>query len=231
MKDIVLHTPWDMGGQDAIRALADADIEDLFPCMDPSKGFDLICPSGGGKIVCIKDGSRDVEEDTTAIDNGAAQTSTIGCDVEEDLEPDLEDFAGSKLKRLSVNETDLVGNMEMQNSKRQSPWISINGGDIDVAPRSSVKHKASVLWLYSDPLSQRHSLDRLKRVQGYSHYNDNLIATANMDPTFWDPSISIDDPIATILCCRNVCNLAICQVRDILHNGKHMDLIPYTEED
>ena len=52
--------------------MAEAGIEDPFPAMIAGKGFDLLCPFGDGKIVCIKDGGADEDKNDESGGGAAA---------------------------------------------------------------------------------------------------------------------------------------------------------------
>ena len=205
--------------------------------MIAGKGFDLLCPFGDGKIVCIKDGGADEDKNdesgggAAAVDNSGGEQEKEPAD--EELEADIEDLAGSELERLTFSLPVTHSNTANvdTSSQKHEPWVCIDGEDIKKAPQTLVKHKASILRLYSDPLSQRHSLDRLKQVRGYSRYNDNSNAIVNSDPTFGEPSMSVDDPVATLIHCESKAFLATCQIKDILLNGCRQDSIQYTDVD
>ena len=82
-------------------------------------------------------------------------------DQPEDVQPDLDDVASE------------VGALHPSQDAKFNAWVSV-GQD---ATFSQKVHKASILCRYSSPLTIVESKDHLRRVQGYSHYNETEVFT------------------------------------------------------
>ena len=171
----------------------------------------------------------DDEEEEDVVENNisSAAEGQRHLPSDEELEPDIEDHAATKLQRIEVDAAESTVTRKL----KHEVWVSIDGGDISEAAQNSVKHKATILRLYSNPMSVQNSLDRLKQVRGYSRYNNISTAIINTDPTYGKPCISIDDPIVTLLRCETRVYLAIAQIKDIVLNGSHCDSIQYSDID
>ena len=142
-------------------------------------------------------------------------------EIPPDIEPDCEDLLGTEPPASSDN---LIV-MEYGNRKH-SAWINITGGDVSEGGNTDNKHKASILRLYSDPMSLKGSCDRLKRVRGYSRY-EMPSNTMNTDPTLGTDLVVIDDPIIVLIECKQRAFMCIVKIVDILVGVTHVDSVEY----
>ena len=91
--------------------------------MNDGEGFDLMCPFGNWKYVCIKDSSVDDEEEEDVVENNisSAAEGQRHLPSDEELEPDIEDHAATKLQRIEAQSVDSLRYI----SKEHAPSSSI----------------------------------------------------------------------------------------------------------
>lgn len=162
VQNVVLGGSWAVGFRVAETELTDAQFPSPFDIMKNMGGYDIMCPFGSGKMALVDgrlsagecdetDEERD-EPQVTVQDKPAAPNPKDGTEIE----PDLDDVAGT---------AELTESITLQPLEA---WISIDESD----PSKSKKiHKASILQLYSSPLTISDSKDWLKCVHGFSQYN------------------------------------------------------------
>jgi hypothetical protein len=133
VQNVVLGGSWSAGFRVAETELADAQFPSPFKNMKNPGGYDIMCPFGNGKMVLI-DGrlsagecdETEEEREDTVVD----ELATPGSDDKTDIEPDLDDIAGT------------VEFTELPTPQLPEAWISID----DSNPSKAKKvHKASIL--------------------------------------------------------------------------------------
>ncbi len=165
--NVSLQTCWILGRKQAIDDLSDAGITHSFDEMERTGGFDILCPFGENKILLLHTSASEINEpddaepdDATAtlvsddlnpsIGNGVTPETATLVPFEDALDPDFDDHIGV--------EATMDSNMNPELESKSSQWVSVEGEQV---------HKATILRLFSDPLTITASLDRLKRVRNF----------------------------------------------------------------
>ena len=181
--------------------------------MEAKGGYDILCPFGNGKMMLV-DGTlsagerEETDEETegyvapttsspgTTVANlsstitnpldvlqdntqtGLSHPAARSEDNVEDLEPDFDDVVG-------LTEESSFENVNIRGVPRPkyNPWIFIDGKKV---------HKATILRLYLNPLAVSDSKDRLKRVRGFSQYDESA---REASLSFVAPNSKMDDDI------------------------------------
>jgi len=144
---VVLLGSWNEGRQVAEGELKDAVINPPFEHMAQEGGYNILCPFGNGKMVLV-DGLRAGEPDETEEELDLPVVTLVpsmNLDVSEE-EPDIDDLAGTADLLTSPNDSPPV------------PYVLIDMNN----PEAKKAHKASILRLYSSPLTITESRDWLK---------------------------------------------------------------------
>ena len=219
VQNVVLGGSWSAGFRIAETELADAQFPSPFDNMKNAGGYDIMCPFGNGKMALVDGrlsaGERD-ETEEERDDPPVDELATPGSDDGTNIEPDLDDVAGA------------VELTELPTPQLPEAWISI-----DDSNPSKVKkvHKASILRLYSSPLTISDSKDRLKRVRGFSQYNESKSITdaSSLPPlpsSEEEEMICVLDPALTLVRCNNKVFLAVFQVLGIRHDTADVQSLP-----
>jgi hypothetical protein len=218
VNQVVLVGSWNEGCRVVEEELWVGEVDAPFIRMQQEGGYGILCPFGNNKIVLV-DGLQSDERDEGEDERDIQVPATIGDDTPaaaddiEGLEPDLDDLAGI------VEASNLAG----EHAPAPSPFVSIDPND----PASEKAHKASVLRLYSSPLTITESRDRLKRVCGYSRYDESKLMSAEApSPAEDDDSLHVQDPAATLVNSDSHQYFAIIQILSIQHDGKNVQSIP-----
>ncbi|KJA13394.1 hypothetical protein HYPSUDRAFT_151636, partial [Hypholoma sublateritium FD-334 SS-4] len=104
-----------------------------------------------------------------------------------------------------------IAEKTLEDGQMKSPFADMDkeGGFDILCPfgKSKAKvHKATVLRLYSNPLAVTDSKDRLKRVRGFSQYNDTTSPTDSFLPEMSDSTnpntVHVQDPALTLVRCN-----------------------------
>ncbi|KAF8874313.1 hypothetical protein CPB84DRAFT_1853644 [Gymnopilus junonius] len=207
---------------DVKAELAEAKYPSPFDDMRKAGGYDIMCPFGEGKAVLVDGRHAGEREETEEEWDDAPIAEAEGTDGEtpnDDEDLDVDDIAGTA--ELSEAQKSASANQNVP----PSAWISID-------PTTSKKvHKASVLRLYSNPLTVANSKDRLKRVRGYSQYNESKSSAELLLPpplpTSEDENVlCVLDPALTVVRCNNKLFLAAFQVLGIRHNAADVQSLP-----
>ncbi|KAG6907021.1 hypothetical protein DXG01_010890 [Tephrocybe rancida] len=216
VSSVVLSGCWQAGRRCAESEIMAAGMATPFERMESQGGFDILCPFGSGKVVLVNgrvDGERDEtdeERDTILTPNNPSNIDTLHLqasgseDSDTDLEPDLDDIAGTA---------------EIAEEKgKQEAWISLNlNNATSGSARDAKVHKASVLRMYLNPLAALNSKERLRRVRGYSQFmqspNLPMIHESNED------MVVVQDPALTLVRCRAKVFLAIVEIQAINIGG------------
>jgi hypothetical protein len=215
VSSVVLLGCWNEGRHCAEVELRDAGIEPPFSMMEDDGGYDILCPFGQNKIVLVgelESGECDETDEERDDPTASAVVNNPPTDLSTNEEPDVDDLAGA---------AEIV---ESQGSKAPEAYISIDPGN----PSSKPVHKSSILCIYSNPLTINESRDRLKRVRGYSCYNEvknTVIEAASMGNDAED-RLEVQDPAFTLVHCSRNIFLAVIQVLGIRHDGKEVASVP-----
>ena len=222
VQNVVLGGSWAAGFRVAETELADAQFPSPFDNMKNTGGYDIMCPFGSGKMVLVDGrlsaGERDETDEERDEPRVAVQDEPAAPNPEDgtEIEPDLDDVAGT---------AELAESTTLQPPEA---WISIDESD----PSKSKKiHKASILRLYSSPLTISDSKDRLKRVRGFSQYNESksTAETSSLAPlpsSEEEETICVLDPALTLVRCNNKVFLAVFQVLGIRHDTADVQSLP-----
>jgi len=238
--NVVLSACWSSGRRSAESVLQEAHISPPFERMIRAGGYDILSPFGQSKMMLV-DGSLfagEEEETEEELDLGpsitlaplsAGQPANVpgnatseatptathesSSDADLELEPDFDDAAG-------VTEAN-----NFSGSKAPyDPWVLVDGKKV---------HKATVLRLYSNPLAASNSKDRLKRVRGFSQYNETIIGAptvniASGNPNEVDDIVCVQDPALTLVRCNKKVLLAVFQILGVRVDGKSVQSLPAT---
>lgn len=215
VSDVVLVSCWKDGQRKAETILADANLEIPFQKMDEMGGYDILCPFGSDKMVLV-DGKLELGEAEETEEE--TDQPTLSDDLEPppvsvdtvDLDPDLDDIAGTTEAHQKLTRP------------KSEAWISMG---------SKMVHKSSILRLYSSPLATIDSKDRLKRVRGYSQFNDsltldNISPPSNAHPDNDSSKLTLEDPVLTLVRCNNKVFLAVFKVLGIRQGGTDVQDLP-----
>ncbi|KAF8875597.1 hypothetical protein CPB84DRAFT_1752637 [Gymnopilus junonius] len=222
VSNVVLLGSWSSGCRLAEAELAEVKYPSPFDDMRKAGGYDIMCPFGEGKVVLVDGRHAGEREETEEEQDDAPIAEAEGTDGEtpndnEDL--DVDDIAGTA--ELSEAQKSASVNQNVP----PSAWISID-------PTTSKKvHKASVLRLYSNPLTVANSKDCLKCVRGYSQYNESKSSAELLLPpplpTSEDENVlCVLDPALTVVHCNNKLFLAAFQVLGIRHDAADVQSLP-----
>ena len=212
INQVVLVGCWNEGRQSAENHLVSTGIDPPFDRMQKEGGHGILCPFGSGKIVLV-DGLRAGERDET--------------EEEFDLPSVIEnaDSADPEFIQNQPDIDDLAATAELESLENQNtvPYISMDPKN----PSAKMVHKSSVLRLLSNPLTFTESCDRLKRVWGYSQYNESTSFGVD-DPPIQedDDSLYLQDPAVTLVQCNNRVYLAVFQILGIRRDGKDVQSLP-----
>lgn len=219
VSSVILLGSWNEGRRLAEQGLRSFGVEPPFERMETEGGFDMLCPFGKGKMVLVgglelgEQDETEEEQDHSAI----AESTVPDLTTDDFLQPDLDDLAGNALSVSSLPE--IPSNLKAP----PTAYVSINSGDSTSKPI----HKSSILRLYSSPLTLHESRDRLKRVRGYSRYNE--VKTDSIEAT--DPgnddadTLDVQDPAFVLVQCDKHIFLAVIQVLGIRRDGKDIQSI------
>ena len=218
VNQVVLVGCWNEGRRNAETCLVSAGIDSSFDRMQREGGYGILCPFGGGKVVLV-DGLRAGERDETEEEFDLPSviettTDSAGANPESvENQPDIDDLAAT-------------AELESLEDKTPVPYISIDPNN----PSARKVHKSSVLRLLSDPLTFTESRDRLKRVRGYSRYNEGITPSTSEAPSAPTPEdddrLYLQDPALTLVQCDTRVYLAVFQVLSIRRDGKEVPSLP-----
>lgn len=213
VKNVVLQTSWQEGRRIAEEVLLEFSVASPFALMDAGAGYDMLCPFGENKMVLVDgiiapgEAEETVEEwDVDIVAEEQDQASQSVSDVSAPQFPDLDDRAAEEDPTR----------LEFQ---RHEVWIPID--DDPTAPVVR-KHKSTILADCMNPLNSK---DRLKRVRGYTQYDEAAEATVEEALDVNESYLAIQDPIATLVSCNDLVFVAVTQVTDIRITGKSVHRI------
>jgi hypothetical protein len=216
VSSVVLFGSWSEGRRLAEEELQSFGIVPPFARMEREGGYDMLCPFGNGKMVLVGGlESGECDETDEERDNPVVVASTDpSTDLQDDdtLQPDLDDLA-------------TVADVATNSANKGPPaYVSIDPEN----PTSKPIHKSSILHLYSSPLTVNESRDRLKRVRGYSRYNEvKSDAVEAIEPgDDVEDTLDVQDPAFVLVQCDRNVFLAVIQVLGIRRDGKEVQSIP-----
>jgi hypothetical protein len=209
VSSVVLLGSWNEGRRLAEEELEQFGINPPFSMMEKDGGYDILCPLGQNKIVLVgglDSGERDETDEER--DDAAEATNAPLTDLVENDEPDMDDLA-------TVAELE-----DSSRNKAQDAYITIDADNVS----SKSVHKASILRIYSNPLTINESRDRLKCVRGYSRYNEvkNKVIEAASAADGEEDGLDVQDPAFTLVQCDRKIFLAVFQVLGIRYDGKEV---------
>jgi hypothetical protein len=232
VKDVVLLTSWTVGRRLAEQELQAANFPIPFTEMEKSGNVDMLCPFGDGKVVLINglsEGEREEDEDEqdmpvpTSI-NGSSDgpswpetQAAIQDDAEQDAgihQPDLE----------SPNIEDVAAELLHQSPRSYNPYIEIDSG----SSKSIRQHKSTICRILSEPHAVLESTDRLKRVRGYSRYQEvkKDIPLGSTDESQANAILRTQDPAAFLVRSKDLIWLAIGEIVTIRQQSIPVDILP-----
>ncbi len=130
-------------------------------------------------------------------------------DIEDNDEPDLDVVVGVA---NAGRDSDANSSPSVASRRVQEAWVTVDGKKV---------HKATVLQLYSNPMAVKDSKDRLKRVRGFSQYQEIPLTTNSFVPDSENPNtVHVQDPALTLVKCNKQIFLAVFQILSIRINGK-----------
>ncbi|KAF9536838.1 hypothetical protein CPC08DRAFT_771434 [Agrocybe pediades] len=223
VKNVVVASSWSAGQKMAVKELEEAQFDPSFERMQAAGGYDILCPFGGDKMVLVDGvtaGERDETEEEVDEPTIVAEPSQSDVTHLSDATPDEPDMDDAS---IVADLTDTATSNAIP-----EPWINI----VDSA-NSRKAHKASILRIYSSPLTISESKDRLKRVRGYSRYNEtkNKLAgsstdTGNLEEADDSNVLCVLDPALTVVQCNERVFLAVFQVSGIRQDSKDVQSLP-----
>ncbi|KAG6819936.1 hypothetical protein H0H93_007260 [Arthromyces matolae] len=210
VNSVVLQTCWQRGRMVAERELEAARIAIPFESMERSGGFNILSPFGNNKMVLV-DGLSAGEREETTEEGGDSEPLTPSS-FEGDTLPGVEDAPGDSYE-ANPDFDDISGEVEMSQSERSvknTAWVCIGGRD-----DSKKVHKASILRIFSSGLSVSDSKDRLKRVRGYSQYDDIFENQGTPQDPDNPNEISVEDPALILVRSSGAVFLCVFQILSI----------------
>lgn len=228
---VVLRGCWLSGRRLAEQTLENGQMKSPFADMDKEGGFDILCPFGKKKAVLVdghlapgeQEETEEEREDSQA-DSGGSQAVAAAADSK--LTPEDDTLAADMLQEPDLD--DIVGaanidiNQNAPSARKIDPWVIIDGKKV---------HKATVLRLYSNPLAVTDSKDRLKRVRGFSQYNESTSdPTDSFLPEMPDSTnpntVHVQDPALTLVRCNKQIFMAVVQILSIRIDGQSVLSVP-----
>jgi hypothetical protein len=203
--DVILRSCWDEGRRLAEKNLAEAAMECPFQMMEDGDGYDIMCPFGGNKMVLIHGTIADGEREETAEEQdetvpGDEDDSVAKPPESEQFELDLDDLADGE----EVIYADAT-------AARHKAWLVV-----DSSSPQKRQHKSTILRFYSSPLTAVESKDRLKRVHGFSQFDEDNRTPPDINTSIEKGKVlSVEDPTLTLVRCNGLVFLAVIKVLDI----------------
>jgi len=226
VRNIILRSCWQEGRLLAEEELREASIDSPFREMESGEGFDMLCPFGDGRVVLVNGAIVPGEEEETEEERdeafppaGPSGSASVATD-EAAMAPDLDDMAGYEdaTNGESINRAD-------QNRKFEA-WLTV--GDTPESP-GKLQHKSTILRFCSNPLTVSVSEDRLKRVCGFSKYNEPMVHSANFTldaAEDADSMLAVEDPAVTLVRCNGLIFLAVIRLLDIRIDSAYVERLP-----
>ncbi|KAG6878059.1 hypothetical protein C0992_008678 [Termitomyces sp. T32_za158] len=214
VENIILQSCWQRGHHVAEEILKAAKIMSPFEWMEHSGDYDILCLFGNNKMILV-DGLLAGEREETDEEHGdsidallqkpawtlsnPSVLDTVPDSLSKDDGPDIDDLSGE----LDLDASNLVGT--------NTAWVST-----DSDAHSKKVHKASILQIFSSGLSASNSKNRLKRVRGYSKYNEMTNCTTVLAPDPDNPvEVRVKDPALVLVRCCGAVFLGLFQVLSV----------------
>jgi hypothetical protein len=211
VKNVILQTSWQEGRRIAEEVLLEFSLASPFALMDAGAGYDILCPFGENKMVLVDgiiapgEAEATIEEQDVLVEVVVAEQQSMS-DTSTPQFPNMDDRAAEEDPTC----------LEFQ---RHEAWIPID--DDPTAPVVQ-KHKSTILADCMNPLNSK---DHLKRVQGYTQYDEAAEATVEEALDVNESYLAIQDPVATLISCNDLVFVAVTQVIDIRITGKSVHRI------
>jgi hypothetical protein len=158
---------------------------------------------------------EETEEEQDAISPTVGPSGSASTDMDESaMAPDLDDLAGYE---------DAHHKESIQNNTtahKFDAWITVGG------PSGKPQHKSTILQFCSNPLTVAVSEDHLKRVCGFSKYNEPSVHV-DFDPKDdSDSMLAVEDPAVTLVRCNGNIFLAVIRLLDLCVNSTNVERLP-----
>jgi hypothetical protein len=217
VKDVVILTSWTSGRRLAEQELKVANFPVPFGEMEGSGNIDMLRPFGDGKVVLLNglsEEERDEDEDEQDVPalvgaDGLRNKSDTSETNPDGHQPDIEDTASELLQQVPQS---------------YNPYIEIDYG----SGKSVRQHKSTVCRILSEPHAVLESTDRLKRVRGYSRYQEAIkdIPLGNTDNDESNAVLQTQDPAAFLVRSKDLIWLAIGEIVTIKQQNTAVDVLP-----
>ena len=150
---------------------------------------------------------------------GPSGSASVATD-EAAMAPDLDDMAGYEdtANGESVNKANRDHKFEA--------WLAV--GDTP-GSLGKLQHKSTILRFCSNPLTVAVSEDRLKRVCGFSKYNEPTVHSANFNldaAEDADSMLAVEDLAVTLVCCNGLIFLAVIRMLDLRVDSAYVESLP-----
>ena len=128
------------------------------------------------------------------------------------MAPDLDDLAGYE---------DTLNNDGTATAHKFDAWITVGGSS------GKPVHKSTILRFCSNPLTVSVSEDRLKRVCGFSKYNEPPVHSTYFDrDNDADSKLAVEDPAVTLVRCNGLIFLAVIRMLDLRVDSAYVESLP-----
>jgi len=238
VSNVVLSACWSSGRRSAELVLQEAEMSPPFERMIQTGGYDILSPFGQSKMMLVDGTLFAGEEEETEEEHDLGSSANAVPQSSSEQQGNLPDNSPSQATPATVPEPssdadlepdfdDAAGITDARNFSTKAPydpWVLVDGKKV---------HKATVLRLYSNPLAASDSKDRLKRVRGFSQYNENVIGVptavvSSGNPNEVDDILCVQDPALTLVRCNKKVFLAVFQILGIRVDGKNVQSLPVT---
>ena len=248
VSNVVLSACWSSGRRSTESVLRESQISPPFEKMIQTGGYDILSPFGQSKMMLVDGTLFAGEEEETEEERDLGSSANAVPQSSSEQQTNLPDNPPSKATHAAVPESSSDEDLELDFDDATSitdarnfsskapydPWVLVDGKKV---------HKATVLRLYSNPLAASDSKDRLKRVRGFSQYNETVMgvpsATGQIssessdssqagNPNEVDDVVCIQDPALTLVRCNKKVFLAVFQILGIRIDNKSVQSLPVT---
>ncbi|KAI0058140.1 hypothetical protein BV25DRAFT_1862304, partial [Artomyces pyxidatus] len=235
--NVIPFSSWRAGRIRADNILRDFALTSPFAQMEADLGYDILCPFGRDAMV-LADGTLETGEEEETEEEASDASGSVGQPSsesgihdggqipqrDEDSLPDLDDLANIEEAHAETG------------AKKYEAWVLLdvddNDGHSDNNIRGKRQHKSAVMAEYSKPLASADSKDRLKRVRGFTQYNDHRSPSTNLEPLLGDDDTELaniftaEDPAITLVQCADSIFLAVIQILDIRYDNTSVHSLP-----
>src|SRR6202051_3412198 len=101
-------------------------------------------------------------------------------------------------------------------------WLAVNSS----FPQQR-QHKSTILRFYSSPLTVAQSKDHLKRVRGFSQFDEHVRKAPDIETLVENGKmLAIENPVLTLVQCNGSIFFAVVKVLDIWVNAVSQQMLP-----